>query len=594
MIIMKNKLLIQTLLLGFSFPIIATIIQSFVQFSYIDSYSFIECQYSNYLLWIIDSAPLVLFMFYKIIENKIKEIEQLNEKLLFENKHLEDVQFERELLSIIAQKTKNLVIVTDADEHIIWANKAFLDMFKLNLNDISRKLFWQVIKTPKSEEEKRGQIKKNIENKTQLEIEICVTTKNENTNNIRLELTPIFNKNREITNLIYILTDINELKKQELELNLKNEQLEEKNSLISDQKSFYESILNNIPADIAIFDKHHKYLYVNHTAISNPDYRSFIIGKDDFEYCAYRKLDKSLVQKRRDHFLSMVQNKTETFWEDADINAKGVTKTTLRKLSPVVNQQGEIQFVIGYGIDITERKKLEIAQNEALSKLFDKNNKLLDFCYIISHNLRGPISNLFMILNLMESTDSIQEITLLQSKIRKIIENLDLTFNELLNSIQIIEEKELIYSENNISNTIDTVLENLGMDINNSRAIIDVELSDCKSIKAPASYFQSILYNLISNAIKYRSPERRLIIKIRTFLNKDNILLTITDNGLGINTKKYENSLFKLGKTFHEHSSARGFGLFLTRNQVETIGGSIWLESIPNLGTTLFVQFNNQ
>jgi PAS domain-containing protein len=179
---MKNKLLIQTLLLGFSFPIIATIIQSFVQFSYIDFYSFIKCQYSNYLLWIIDSAPLVLFMFYKIIENKIKEIEQLNEELLFKNKHLEDVQFERELFSIIAQKTKKLVIVIDADEHIIWANKAFLDMFKLNLNDISRKLFWQVIKTQKSEEEKRGQIKKSIENKTQLEIEICFTTKNENTN----------------------------------------------------------------------------------------------------------------------------------------------------------------------------------------------------------------------------------------------------------------------------------------------------------------------------------------------------------------------------------------------------------------------------
>ena len=591
---MKNKLLFQTLLLGFSFPIAATIIQSFIQFSSIDLYSCIKCQYTNYLLWIIDSAPLVLFMFYKIIENKIKAIEKLNEELLLRNKNLEELQFERELFSTIAQKITKSVIVTDADEHIFWANDAFTENHKLNKNELSGKSLWQVIKIPKYEEEKAIQIKKSIENKTQLEIDISLTTKNGNTSNIKLELIPIFNKKREISNFIYILIDVTDLRKQEFELKLKNDLLEEKNTLISDQKNFYEKILNNIPADIAIFDEKHKYLYVNPIAISNPDYRSFIIGKDDFDYCEYRNLDRSIAQKKRNKFLSVIQNKTEVVWEEAITNAESGTKFILRKFYPVVNQQGEIQFVIGYGTDISEIKKLEMAQNIALEKLFDKNSKLLDFCYIISHNLRGPISNLFMILNLIEDSDSIQEITTLQSKIRKIIENLDVTFNELLKTIQIIEDNDLIYSENNISNTINSVLENLEMEINNSGAIIDVELSECNSIKAPASYFQSILYNLISNAIKYRSPERRLIIKIRTFLNKDNILLSITDNGLGINTKKYENSLFKLGKTFHEHSSSRGFGLFITKNQVESIGGSIWLESIPNLGTTFFVQFNNQ
>ena len=75
---------------------------------------------------------------------------------------------------------------------------------------------------------------------------------------------------------------------------------------------------------------------------------------------------------------------------------------------------------------------------------------------------------------------------------------------------------------------------------------------------------------------------------------KKKILLTVKDNGLGLDLKKHQSNLFKIRKVFHRHPDAKGFGLYITKAQVEAMKGRIWVESVPDVGSTFFVEFNNQ
>ena len=101
-----------------------------------------------------------------------------------------------------------------------------------------------------------------------------------------------------------------------------------------------------------------------------------------------------------------------------------------------------------------------------------------------------------------------------------------------------------------------------------------------------------IFLNLISNAIKYSSPDRIPEIDIASNLVNKKIMLTIKDNGLGIDLKKHGHKLFGLNKVFHRHPNAQGIGLFLTKAQIETMGGTIYAESEVNIGTTFYITLN--
>lgn len=130
---------------------------------------------------------------------------------------------------------------------------------------------------------------------------------------------------------------------------------------LEEQRKFYEGILNNMPADIAVFNVHHEYLYVNPKAIKDDHIRSWIIGKRDEDYCRYRNKPLSLASGRRAHFKMVMESHKPTEWEEQNALPNGDFEYMLRRWYPVMDANGNIQLVIGYGIDITERKKSEEA-----------------------------------------------------------------------------------------------------------------------------------------------------------------------------------------------------------------------------------------
>jgi signal transduction histidine kinase len=124
-------------------------------------------------------------------------------------------------------------------------------------------------------------------------------------------------------------------------------------------------------------------------------------------------------------------------------------------------------------------------------------------------------------------------------------------------------------------------------------AKIEVDFNAAPEIHFPGIYLESILLNLLDNALKYAHPERTPEIHFRTYYNENgNLILEAKDNGLGINLGRYGHHMFKLRKTFHRHPKSRGIGLFMIKNQIEAMGGEISIASTENTGSTFFVNFN--
>jgi signal transduction histidine kinase len=150
------------------------------------------------------------------------------------------------------------------------------------------------------------------------------------------------------------------------------------------------------------------------------------------------------------------------------------------------------------------------------------------------------------------------------------------------------ERKELI----NIPEALNGIKESLERQILDSGTRILTEFkNEACEIHTIKNYFNSILYNLLSNAIKYKSADRAPEIRFKTWVLENRFVLTVTDNGIGIDLNKHGDQMFGLYKRFTRSVEGKGLGLFMTRTQVETLGGTIKVESAVGKGTTFTIEF---
>lgn len=235
----------------------------------------------------------------------------------------------------------------------------------------------------------------------------------------------------------------------------------------------------------------------------------------------------------------------------------------------------------------------KIQENSAL--LAFQNKQLIDFCNIISHNLRSPLINMSMLIGFIEKSKGEAEQKQILEKLNQAINNMNETFDELVESLQVKQDLEIKSEKVVLEAYVKRTLDALEGEINESQAVIEINFDDAPMISYPPKYLSSILHNLVNNAIKYRSPNRKPIIKLETKKsNVNTIILSVKDNGLGIDLKKHKDNIFKIRKVFHAHPDAKGFGLYITKTQVETMGDRIWVESTPDKGSTFFIEFKNQ
>ncbi|MCF8425187.1 MAG: PAS domain-containing sensor histidine kinase [Bacteroidia bacterium] len=269
---------------------------------------------------------------------------------------------------------------------------------------------------------------------------------------------------------------------------------------------------------------------------------------------------------------------------------------------PFLNQVGKPYQYVAIRSDITQ-SKLSVEQIKAnnvkaieYARILEiKNTQLVDFCNIVSHNLRAPLINISMLVDFLETSQDEDETQKVLSKIKPVVNHLMEVFNELVESIQVKQDTEIKSDQIGLKECLEKILIGFETQIKEYQASIQHDINEASNLFFPQKYIESILTNLISNALKYKSPNRTPIIKIKTqYQSPSSILLSVSDNGLGIDLVMHKDQIFKIRKVFHKHPDAKGFGLFMIKTQVDAMGGRIWAESQPGIGSTFFVEFINQ
>jgi PAS domain S-box-containing protein len=262
---------------------------------------------------------------------------------------------------------------------------------------------------------------------------------------------------------------------------------------------------------------------------------------------------------------------------------------------PVSNEKSEFTHWIAIQKDVTERRKQMEEREHMIHELTQNNNELRQFSYITSHNLRGPLTNMIGILNLIE-TSSISDSRMhdLVDGLKKSTLNLNETLDDLIKILIIKENSQIKIEKIHFKTKLNKVIESIKKTIQDSGTIIEYDFSQVEYVYFSRVYLQSILLNLISNAIKYKVPEVNPKIKISSSIFKESIQLHISDNGLGMDWEKVKNKIFGLYQRFHSHKDSKGIGLYLVYAQVTALGGTIELKTEIDKGSTFIITFKRE
>ncbi|MGN7514777.1 MAG: PAS domain-containing sensor histidine kinase [Allomuricauda sp.] len=288
----------------------------------------------------------------------------------------------------------------------------------------------------------------------------------------------------------------------------------------------------------------------------------------------------------------LIQGKRSTYQiEKRYFNKNGEVVYIILTVTAARNIEGDISHFISQIVDITARIKAEKKLKGLLELSTSQNSSLLNFAHIVSHNLRSHAANLTMISSFLndetlgeaEKNDSLGMLGRASNGLNETISHLNEVVQVKLETDKKLKSIQLPY-------IVQKVLMDIQALINKNDVEIRVDVPKHLEVKGVLAYLESVVLNLVSNAIKYRDPEKpKSTILIKAWEKDQNVYLEVADNGLGIDLDKYGKKLFGMYKTFHRNKDARGIGLFISKNQIESMGGQISVESMPMKGSTFKV-----
>lgn len=243
--------------------------------------------------------------------------------------------------------------------------------------------------------------------------------------------------------------------------------------------------------------------------------------------------------------------------------------------------------------DITQLKEKELELAKTIDIIGSQNSRLLNFAHIVSHNLRSHAGNLKMLLDLFKTADSEEREEMLRH-LEAISDGLYITIGHLKELVEIQFEIKTVKESLNLRHYLKNILNILHNEITKHGVKIEINIPLDITVNYNPAYLESILLNFTTNAIKYSSSERSPMISYDFEVMEGKKTLSISDNGLGLDLKKHKNALFGMYKTFHKNQNSRGIGLFITKNQIEAMGGTVEVVSEVNKGTTFKIYFNEE
>lgn len=261
---------------------------------------------------------------------------------------------------------------------------------------------------------------------------------------------------------------------------------------------------------------------------------------------------------------------------------------------PITNKDNQHSHWISIQRDISVEKEREKEREHLISELTQNNKDLKQFSYITSHNLRAPLSNLTGLLNLVDDIPiENQELKEIISGFSKSTHQLNETINDLVNVIIIKDSPSIQKEEIIIKDVFENVFNQLSFLIGLKKPIIKMDLNKAQIVYLNKSYIESILLNLMSNSLRYYDPNKQLKISISSKKNGTETIITFKDNGIGIDLERNKDKVFGLYQRFHDYPDSKGLGLYLVKSQVESMGGTISIDSKVGAGTTFTIIFKN-
>ncbi|MDB5246825.1 MAG: hypothetical protein JWQ40_1219 [Segetibacter sp.] len=266
------------------------------------------------------------------------------------------------------------------------------------------------------------------------------------------------------------------------------------------------------------------------------------------------------------------------------------------KIAPTLDKSGRLVRIDGVVNDIGKRKVAELERDRITADLIHRNKDLEQFTYIVSHNLRAPVTNIMALSSLLNMTaaDSNNENAQLLNGLSVSINNLDSIILDLNQILAVrtpgYEKKEMV----SLFSIVSDIKASIKYMIDKEKVVIDCDFREVENVFALRSYIYSIFYNLILNSIKYKQPDVSPKIDIRSGTSNGKTYILFKDNGKGIDVKKHGKDIFMLYKRFDITVEGKGIGLYMVKTTVETLGGKISLQSELNKGCEFRVELPNK
>lgn len=527
-----------------------------------------------------DSVFILLSAFiirYFLINND-KQNQLTLEKLSANNK---EIQVSKERYDIVAKATSDTIWDWNIVENDFLWNKGIQSVFGYDKDEVGTNSKWWFDRIhPEDSIRMSVKLYSFLEQKTQKWQDEYRFKCNDGSYKYVLDRGfLVFDVNNEPTRMIGAMQDITKRKEEEQRLKL----LE---TVITNTK---DAVLIT-DADLSEFEIP-KIVFVNEafTIMSGFEYQD-VVGNSPLMFYGEKSNSNDLAD-----LFDRLKHKKECEIEIVSYKKNGEEHWVRFSMVPVFDSENEHTHWISIQRDVTERKIQEKEKEQLINELTQNNKDLRQFSYITSHNLRAPLSNLIGLLNLID------ELPIENTELQQIIDGFSKStylLNETisdLGKVVIIRDNPSIEKQNIlVLESLKNVFNQINILILNNNPTFDLIIGDTDSVYSNKAYFESILLNLLTNAIKYKSENLPLKITIKITETLDYSLLTFSDNGIGIDTEKYKEKLFGLYQRFHNYPDSKGLGLYLVKSQIESMGGEIAIESTINHGTTFTIKFKKE
>lgn len=369
-----------------------------------------------------------------------------------------------------------------------------------------------------------------------------------------------------------------------------HDQVVAENKIKQDQQ-LLTTLIDNLPLNVYVKDLDSKKILVNKAEceyLGKPPKE--LLGKTDFDL-----YDEEVAKISREEDLEVIRTlKPMLGKETISVKKDGETTNFLTSKIPLFDMEGKVSGLIGIGMDITPMKKKEDQLRNLINITSVQNKKLINFAHIVSHNLRSHSANFSMLLKFLETEEDEAEKEHIMRMLNQASDSLLETLENLNQVVDINSNVNLNKEPLDLNRSIAQVMQNLSAFLEKSHVEIINNIPKGTVVQSVPAYLDSIILNLMTNAVKYRSPDRKPVITLNAKKRGRTLIFSVSDNGLGIDMERYGDKIFGMYKTFHHNKDAKGIGLYIIKNQIEAMDGSITVNSEVDKGSTFNVYFNEE